>query len=550
MEILENEMSLHTKLSSVLTSDKSFIIQADENIDLDLSFDDYEIICVCDNKVLKGIIDLDNILKYFKWKNSILNGFEDLCQDYETILNNCYDSIFVTDGEGKILWFNTPTEQMSKTPAKFLGKSVEFMETKNIFFPSVTRLVLHDKKTRTIIQHSSNDKNMVVTGCPVFDVGGNICKVVTISRDLDKLLDEIKDFVETEELDSLYERLMDVNHKSERVFSELRQLRKESYFTKQLVGCVSREMKAVLRQVESISSVDTTVLLLGESGVGKDMLATTIHKKSERHDGPFIKINCGAIPEHLLESELFGYEAGAFTGAGNKRKLGLFEIANGGTVYLDEIAELPFNLQVKLLHVLQERSFLRVGGSKSVTVYIRIIAATNKDIAAMVKEGTFREDLFYRLNVVPIVVPPLRNRREDVPGLILHFLDTFNKKYQRNKRLSADVMKVLINYKWPGNIRELENLMERLVVIGNNDIIQLCELPQNIYCDKDKKLIDYLINKDENLSLNDAVKKFELELIYDAYDKFKSTARVAKVLGVSRSTITRKLQREDEYTLI
>ena len=545
MDSIDCNLSLSTKLSSIVTSDKLLIVQADANIDLDISFDGYEMICVCENKCLKGIIDLDNILKYYRWKNSILSGFEDLCKDYETILNNCYDSIFVTDGQGKILWFNTPTEKMSETPAKFLGKSVNFMETKSIFFPSVARLVLNDKKTRTIIQHSSNDKNMVVTGSPVFDDNGNIIKVVTISRDLDKLLADIKDFVETPELDSLHERLMDVNHKSERVFSELKQLRKDSFFNKQLVGCVSREMKAVLKQVDSISSVDTTVLLLGESGVGKDMLATTIHRQSERHDGPFIKINCGAIPEHLLESELFGYEAGAFTGASNKRKLGLFEIANGGTVYLDEIADMPINLQVKLLHVLQERSFLRVGGAKAVSIDVRIIAATNKDIIAMVKEGKFREDLFYRLNVVPIVVPPLRKRREDVPGLILHFLDTFNKKYQRNKRLSAEVMKVLINYKWPGNIRELENLLERLVVIGNNDIIQLYELPQNIYCNNDKKLIDYLINSNENLSLNDAVKKFELELIYDAYDKYKSTVKVAEILGVSRSTITRKLQKED-----
>ncbi len=292
--------------------------------------------------------------------------------------------------------------------------------------------------------------------------------------------------------------------------------------------------------------VDTTVLLLGESGVGKDVLATTIHQQSERSDGPFIKINCGAIPENLLESELFGYEAGSFTGANNKRKLGLFEIANGGTMFLDEIGEMPLNLQVKLLNVLQEKSFMRVGGSESIHVDIRIISATNRDIVAMVREGKFREDLFYRLNVVPITVPSLRERKEDLPVLIFHFLDTFNKKYKRNRQLSDEVMKELLAYDWPGNIRELENLMERLVVIGNSYIIHLCELPQNIYKSKEKKFFDDIIDGDKMMPLAEAVQAFELKLINDAYKRYHSTAKVAEVLGVNRSTITRKLQKEDE----
>jgi len=543
---ISNGLSLKGQVAELVRQDKFLIFQMDDAVDLDFSFDNYDIICVCDKTILKGVIHIDNVLKFCKWKNNILSRFESLCKEYELILNNCYDSILVTDCKGKILWFNEPTGQEDKLPAKFLGKAVSVIENQGLFFPSVARLVLDDTQTHTILQNSSNDKMTVVTGTPVFDECGNILRVVTISRDLDKLFADMQSFDYTQNLCDLQARLTEFSQKNERVFSELRQLRKGAYFAKSMVGCVSRKMKTVMEQVENISMVDTTVLLLGESGVGKDVLATTIHQQSERKEGPFIRINCGAIPENLLESELFGYEAGSFTGANNKRKLGLFEIANGGTMFLDEIAEMPLNLQVKLLNVLQEKSFMRVGGSESIRVNVRIISATNRDIAAMVREGKFREDLFYRLNVVPITVPPLRDRKEDLPILIFHFLDTFNKKYKRNRQLSDEVMEALLAYDWPGNIRELENLMERLVVIGNSYIIHLRELPQNISESKGKKFFDYFIDDGRIMPLAEAVQAFELKLINDAYKKYKSTAKVAEVLGVNRSTITRKLQKEDE----
>lgn len=545
MDRIYNGLSLDGQVSEIIQKDEFLIFQIDDVVDLDFRFDNYEIICVCDKTVLKGVIHIDSILKFCKWKNDMFSRFENLCKESELILNNCYDSILVTDGQGKVLWFNDPPEKKDKLPTKLLGKNVSDIENQGLFFPSVARLVLEDMKTHTIMQNSSKDKMTLVTGTPVFDEGGNIIRIVTISRDLDKLFTDMQSFDYTKNLCELQNRIKEINQKSERAASELRQLRKGTYFNKKLVGCVGRKMKAVMEQVENISTVDTTVLLLGESGVGKDVLATTIHQQSQRCDGPFIKINCGAIPENLLESELFGYESGAFTGA-NKRKLGLFEIANGGTIFLDEIAEMPLNLQVKLLTVLQERAFMRVGGSERIHVDVRIISATNRDIVAMVKEGKFREDLFYRLNVVPITIPPLRERKEDLPVLILHFLDTFNKKYQRNRQLSNEVMKVLLAYDWPGNIRELENLIERLVVIGNSYIIRLCELPQNIYESEEKQFFDHFIDGDNIMPLQEAVQVFELKLIDKAYKKYNNTAKVAEVLGVDRSTITRKLQKQKE----
>ena len=213
-----------------------------------------------------------------------------------------------------------------------------------------------------------------------------------------------------------------------------------------------------------IAAVNTTVLILGESGVGKGLIARFIHENSLRNKGPFIKINCGSIPESLLESELFGYETGAFTGAKREGKPGLVELAHKGTLLLDEIADLPLNLQVKLLQVIQERELTRIGGTKPIRIDIRIIASTNKDIRKMVKQGEFREDLYYRLNVIPITIPPLRERKEDIELLIDFFISHYNKKHNKSISLQEDVIEALLQYCWPGNVRELENLMERLVV--------------------------------------------------------------------------------------
>ena len=247
-------------------------------------------------------------------------------------------------------------------------------------------------------------------------------------------------------------------------------------------------------------------MITGESGVGKDVIAGAIHKASARGEGPFIKVNCAAIPETLLESELFGYEKGAFTGANTTGRQGMFELAEKGTIFLNEIGELPFHLQPKLLRVIQDKEVIRVGGSEAVKLDVRIIAATNKDLELMVKEGTFREDLYYRLNVVPIYIPPLRERKEDIPHLILHFMNKYNLKYGQNKKISSKAVDYLTDWPWPGNVRELENVIERLIVMVTDDIIQIEDLPASIRT-KHKELKDMNYYIEDILPLKEAVEK-------------------------------------------
>lgn len=259
----------------------------------------------------------------------------------------------------------------------------------------------------------------------------------------------------------------------EKAFWEERQelLAKEFNKTYDVEGLIGQSMAIshIKNLIHKVSKTDSTVLLLGESGVGKTLIAKAIHSLSHRKDKPFISLNCASIPETLIESELFGYEKGAFTGASSSKK-GKFELANGGTIFLDEIGELPLSSQSKLLKVIQEKEIEKIGAEKSISINVRIIASTNRDLAKMVKEGTFREDLYYRLNVIPILVPSLKERKEDIPLLARSFLDKFNRQYKKHINITKEAMNAMIEYDWPGNIRELENLLERLVVINNQDI--------------------------------------------------------------------------------
>ena len=244
--------------------------------------------------------------------------------------------------------------------------------------------------------------------------------------------------------------------------------RKDPVATEPTILAESPPMRAIRAIIESIADTDAMVLIRGESGVGKDLVARSIHAHSSRRDGPFVKVNCAAIPHGLLESELFGHERGAFTGA-HRRKPGQFEYAKGGTIYLDEIAELPLSLQAKLLHVLQDFAFARVGGHGLIDVEARVIAATNRDLERQVAAGEFRDDLYYRLNVVELRIPPLRERRGEIPGLVELFLARFNKQYRRQKQLSPETLTRLTRYSWSGNVRELENVIRRMVVLDDGE---------------------------------------------------------------------------------
>jgi transcriptional regulator with PAS, ATPase and Fis domain len=299
--------------------------------------------------------------------------------------------------------------------------------------------------------------------------------------------------------------------------------------------------KNLLELCLRVARVDSTVLLTGESGVGKDVLARLIHDLSARHRRPFVAVNCGAIPENLLESELFGYEKGAFSGAQRQGKPGLFEEANGGTVFLDEVGELPLKLQVKLLKVIQEHRCRRLGSVRDVELDLRVIAATNRDLKEMVAAGSFREDLFYRLYVVPIEVPPLRDRREDILPLALRFLKTYNRKYGVTRTLSQELLDVLEQYPWPGNVRELQNVIERMVVTADADVLEPRHLPDSLRTRTQPPASGLQVP--EGLTLREAREMVERLLIERALARGGNTRRAAKLLGVTHPTVIRKAQK-------
>lgn len=304
---------------------------------------------------------------------------------------------------------------------------------------------------------------------------------------------------------------------------------------------ISKQMQEVFRIIKKVAPTDTTVLLRGESGTGKELVANAIHSLSKRANKPFIKVNCPAIPETLIESELFGHEKGAFTGATESRK-GRFELANGGTIFLDEIGELPLNVQSKLLRFLQESTFERVGSSKTIKVDVRVIAATNRNLEVMMKEGTFRPDLYYRLNIVPIILPPLRERKEDIPLLVENFLERFNKLNNKSVKLTERALRVLIEYPWPGNVRELENCIQRTVVLANTNLIDQEDLPLPVIYPE-----PIVLNKENHFesrpgsySLEEVEKNAIIKALKESNWKQKDAA---EKLGISQRQLSYKLKK-------
>lgn len=324
----------------------------------------------------------------------------------------------------------------------------------------------------------------------------------------------------------------------------LKKMVRDKYRFENMVGS-SPEMNRVYALIERVADSDSTILIQGESGTGKEIVAKTIHFNSTRRDKPLIPINCGAIPEGLLESELFGHEKGAFTGATTSRT-GRFEMAHGGTLFLDEIGELPLSLQVKLLRVLQERTFERVGGVKSIQIDVRIVAATNQDLEKAIEEKRFREDLYYRLNVIPIDIPPLRKRKDDIPLLVDHFIDKFNrKKNKKVKGITAEAIAMLLKYYWPGNIRELENLVERMMVLMNNeDMITTEDIPEKLIMSRRKTLPFHFELPEEGIVFSEVVSAFEnqiLDLSLSRANGIKN--RAAQLLHMNRTTLVEKLKK-------
>lgn len=457
---------------------------------------------------------------------AFINELQESNRELSAIFENSYDGIYITDPKGKTLKTNSAIERITGIPKEYyINKSIDDLLKRGILKTSVTHKVLEKKKRVTINHLNYAGKDLLLTGNPVFNEEGEIEKIVT----------NIRDLTELNELHRKLKKMKDLNKKYKRELKKLQSLTK--YYRD--VVYVSEKMNEIFELVDRIANVDATVLILGETGVGKDVIAGEIYNRSERSkSGKFIKVNCGAIPAQLLESELFGYVSGAFTGANEKGKKGLFEIADNGVIFLDEIGELPAELQVKLLRVLQENEILRIGGTHPITVNVRIVAATNRDLKKMVREGRFREDLYYRLNVIPIFVPPLRERRDDILPLLQFFLEKANTKYHANKEFDHELHDYFYRYSWPGNIRELANLVERLVLTTNSDLITLKDLPSEY-----KKDEESLQTFSQPMTLKEASELAEKQLLQAACNKYRTTYEIAKALNTSQATIVRKLKK-------
>lgn len=471
--------------------------------------------------VLQDISEFENMSRELKLA-------KELNEEMDAIIESSFDGLYVTDGDGITLRLNKAFEMIMGINGKeFLGRHVRDIENEGLVSESVSHLVLRKKELVTIIQESKAGKTVLSTGNPVFDKKGNIFRVVSNVRDITELNQLKHKLEQAQELTQHYE-------------SQLRTLRMQ-YIDKSNFVIKSADMRNLLDMVIRLAQVDSIVLITGESGTGKELIASVVHNNSLRKERPFIKINCGAIPGSLLESELFGYERGAFTGARKEGKPGYFELAEGGTLFLDEIGDLPYNLQVKLLRVLQSREFNRVGGEKPVKVDVRIIAATNSNLLEKVKNKEFREDLYYRLNVLPVHIPPLRNRKEEIPALVVHFLDAFNRKYKLNRRIAPEVVDVFMDYDWPGNIRELENLVERLVVTSTKNIISGEHLPSFMTTSIIEPSAE--VSVASIIPLRDAVESVERQLLQKAYTQYGSTREIGKALKINASTVVRKASR-------
>lgn len=468
--------------------------------------------------VLQDISEIENISRELEY-------FKELNRELDAIIDSSFDGLYIADGNGLTLRVNQAFERITGVKLdQFLGKNVVDIEKEGIVSESVSALAIKQRKAVTIIQEMNNGRTTLVTGNPIYDEEGNVFRVVCNVRDIT-------------ELNILKQKLEEVRGLSQHYENQLRTLRLQ-YTGSSKVICASKKMKDFLGTVIRLSQFDSTILITGESGTGKELIAETIHNNSNRKDGSYIKVNCGAIPENLLESELFGYEYGAFTGAKKEGKLGYFQLANGGTIFLDEIGDLSFNLQVKLLRVLQNREITRVGGSKSIPIDVRIVTGTNRNLLELVEKKLFREDLYYRLNVVPIHVPPLRERKEDIPALVSHFVHLFNRKHKLNKNFAPEVVRLFINYGWPGNVRELENLIERMMVVSTREVITQDDLPASLEEALLAQRCEIVVSG--IIPLQEAVANVEKQILEKAYAQYRTTRQMAKELRVNASTVVRK----------
>jgi len=464
----------------------------------------------------------------FEELNLLLSQREETIAELDAILESVSDGIYITDGEGCTLRVNSAFEKITGiTIEQVMGRPVQDLIGDGVYDRSVSLSVLEGRQPVSMVETLKNGKDVLLTGTPIFDKDGEIFRIVTTLRDV-------------EELKRLKNKLEHKEKESELYREELMHLRLRQLDLTDLI-ITGEVMERIMNLAFQVGKVDSTVLITGESGVGKEIFARIIHRAGRKENGPLICANCSAIPENLLESELFGYNEGAFTGARRGGQPGLFEVARGGTLFLDEIGEISLNIQVKLLRVIQEREIMRLGGRKAVKVDVRIIAATNRDLKSMVEKGTFRADLFYRLNVVPIHVPPLRERHDNILPLANHFLEKYNKRFDKAVSLSPASVSLLEDYLWPGNVRELENTIERAVVLDQRGMVLPSDLSEGLRGSLECSAAGRAGG--EVSSWDDELHKLEKRMILSARKHYASTRKIAAALGISQSKVVRMLAR-------
>jgi transcriptional regulator with PAS, ATPase and Fis domain/Fe-S-cluster-containing hydrogenase component 2 len=476
--------------------------------------------------VYQGLAEVEMCLPYLlNEKRSEVKDIKDLNLELDSIINSSYDGMLVVNKDLKIERFNSAYLKMVNLNEEQLSDlNLNELEDKKIIYPSAALLAFKEKRNITIVQNT-NKKRLLTTATPVFSEDDEIIRVIVNARDIKEL-----DMAVDNDYSSSAKIKLSIESKDDQ-FNDMSS-----------IVCKSEKMKRIIRIADKIGDTNSTVLISGDSGVGKEVIARYIHQCNENRED-FVKINCGAIPERLLESELFGYETGAFSGARREGKPGLIEKANNGTLFLDEIGEMPLNMQVKLLQVIQEHKVTRIGGVEPISVDFRLITATNRNLKEMVESGNFREDLFYRLNVIPINVPPLTERPQDIIPLFEHYSELFNNQYDKEVQFDKSAQNVLLKYEWPGNVREMINLLERVIVTAEDQaVISGEDIKDQLNVNETNTQLEEIIVNDI-MPLKEAVNEVEKKLISLAQKEGKSTYEIADMLGVNQSTIVRKMKK-------
>jgi len=485
-------------------------------------------------KQIKGAVCNFQELKQFESAAKKLESYRCLNRQLETIFNASSDGIWVCNGKGKVIDINDASEKLNGIQAKqIIGKKISDLVAGGLFDRSVTLEVLETKRQVSVLQHMKRtNKIILATGTPAFDEKGDIFLVVVNERDMTQL-------------NAIQDQLKQSRMVTEKIKDKLAELSVLELKDQKIVA-ENKSMQEVLQLSLKLAHLQASdILILGESGTGKGLLAKFIHKNSRRRKKPFIQINCAALPENLLEAELFGYEKGAFTGARQEGKAGLFELAQEGTLFLDEIGDLPHSLQAKLLKYLDDHEIMRLGGLKSKKIDCTIIAATNRDLTARVKQKRFRKDLFYRLNTFTIKIPPLRERPEDIFELVNVYMKKYGKEYGVNRRISSEALKMLQAFPFPGNIRELKNILKKAVVMSEEESIDEM-IHQSLSMDVGQ-FTALAVDAHHTKGLTHQILDVEKEILQKAMTCCKSTREMARYLKISQPTVVRKLKKHRMY---